>query len=258
MPDFTSISPDKIDKILNKFDQDIHNLLDNIRNVMVICEKNTLSSDILDEAISLQRGEKSLADILAKKLESQGKPMLNLHSNISPNIYFGTPAKVLQVFHADDAIYAGVDYWARDAIDWPGSPTNLAKRQYVVEYHIAWGIGGIWHIAEEYNKDFKKARIIMSAKSPLALDNICHQVEGIAETTGICMKGPVLLLPTKRMTVPYRYSKRPDEEGTATFDHEDMRVHKRLIDLDADERALRQLMKIQIPKDVNIQILGKK
>jgi small subunit ribosomal protein S10 len=34
-----------------------------------------------------------------------------------------------------------------------------------------------------------------------------------------------------------------------------MRVHKRLIDLDADERALRQLMRIQVPNDVSIEIV---
>jgi small subunit ribosomal protein S10 len=34
-----------------------------------------------------------------------------------------------------------------------------------------------------------------------------------------------------------------------------MRVHKRLIDLDADERALRQLMRIQVPKDISIEIV---
>ena len=32
-------------------------------------------------------------------------------------------------------------------------------------------------------------------------------------------------------------------------------VHKRLIDLDADERALRQLMRIQVPKDISIEIV---
>jgi small subunit ribosomal protein S10 len=34
-----------------------------------------------------------------------------------------------------------------------------------------------------------------------------------------------------------------------------MRAHKRVIDLDADERALRQLMRIQVPKNVNIEIV---
>ncbi len=65
------------------------------------------------------------------------------------------------------------------------------------------------------------------------------------------MAGPIPL-PTKRMVVPTRKS--PDGEGTATWDHWEMRVHKRMIDLDADERALRQLMRIQVPKNVNIEI----
>jgi len=30
---------------------------------------------------------------------------------------------------------------------------------------------------------------------------------------------------------------------------------QRLIDLDADERALRQLMRIQVPKDISIEIV---
>jgi small subunit ribosomal protein S10 len=34
-----------------------------------------------------------------------------------------------------------------------------------------------------------------------------------------------------------------------------MRIHKRLIDLDADERALRQLMRIRVPDGVNIEIV---
>ncbi|PYZ03056.1 30S ribosomal protein S10 [Halogeometricum sp. wsp3] len=47
----------------------------------------------------------------------------------------------------------------------------------------------------------------------------------------------------------------PDGEGTATWEHWEMRVHKRLIDIDADERALRQLMRIQVPNDVTIEIV---
>ncbi|MFW5965702.1 MAG: 30S ribosomal protein S10, partial [Halodesulfurarchaeum sp.] len=38
-------------------------------------------------------------------------------------------------------------------------------------------------------------------------------------------------------------------------EHWEMRVHKRLIDIDADERALRQLMRIQVPNDVSIEIV---
>jgi small subunit ribosomal protein S10 len=33
-----------------------------------------------------------------------------------------------------------------------------------------------------------------------------------------------------------------------------MRVHRRLIDVEANDRALKQLMRIQIPDGVNIEI----
>ena len=100
----------------------------------------------------------------------------------------------------------------------------------------------------------QKARIRLSGINPEELDEVCSQVKKIAERTGIDISGPIPL-PTKKLVVPCRKS--PSGEGTATWDHWEMRVHKRLIDLDADERALRQLMRIQVPRDVNIEIVLK-
>jgi len=100
----------------------------------------------------------------------------------------------------------------------------------------------------------QKARIKLSGINPSELDKICNQIRNIAEKVGIAISGPIPL-PTKNMIVPCRKS--PDGEGTATWDHWGMRIHKRLIDLDADERALRQLMRIHVPKDVNIEIVLK-
>jgi len=97
-----------------------------------------------------------------------------------------------------------------------------------------------------------KARIRLSGTNPAELDNVCGQVRSIAERTGIEIAGPIPL-PTKRLVVPVRKS--PDGEGTETWDHWEMRVHKRLIDLAADERALRQLMRIKVPNNVNIEIV---
>ncbi|MBA1343503.1 MAG: 30S ribosomal protein S10 [ANME-2 cluster archaeon] len=97
-----------------------------------------------------------------------------------------------------------------------------------------------------------KARIRLSGTNPAELDSVCGQVKSIAERTGIEIAGPIPL-PTKRLVVPVRKS--PDGEGTETWDHWEMRVHKRLIDLAADERALRQLMRINVPNNVNIEIV---
>jgi len=65
------------------------------------------------------------------------------------------------------------------------------------------------------------------------------------------MKGPIPL-PTKRLIVTVR--KAPSGQGTHTFDHWEMRIHKRIIDMDADERAMRQLMRIRVPKSVRVEI----
>jgi small subunit ribosomal protein S10 len=97
-----------------------------------------------------------------------------------------------------------------------------------------------------------KARIKLSGLNPKDIDRICSQIKEIANKTGVEISGPIPL-PTKRLVVPVR--KAPDGEGSETWDHWEMRVHKRLIDISADERALRQIMRIQVPKDVNIEIV---
>ncbi|TEU14391.1 MAG: 30S ribosomal protein S10, partial [Hadesarchaea archaeon] len=80
---------------------------------------------------------------------------------------------------------------------------------------------------------------------------VCQQLVGIAERVGIKLSGPIPL-PTRRIVVPTRRS--PDGEGTATWDRWELRVHKRLIDMQADERAMRQIMRIQVPEEVTIEI----
>ena len=98
----------------------------------------------------------------------------------------------------------------------------------------------------------QKARISISGTDPKKVDGVCAQIKEISTRTGVQMKGPIPL-PTKKLVVPCRKS--PDGEGTETWERWEMRVHKRLIELDADDRALRQLMRIQVPDGVNIEIV---
>jgi small subunit ribosomal protein S10 len=65
------------------------------------------------------------------------------------------------------------------------------------------------------------------------------------------MSGPVSL-PTKKLKVPVL--KTPCGEGTATWERWEMRVHKRLIDITADDRTMRMIMRIKVPDDVYIEI----
>lgn len=97
----------------------------------------------------------------------------------------------------------------------------------------------------------QKARIRLSSTDPKKLDEVCQQLVGIAERVGIKLSGPIPL-PTRHIVVPTRKS--PCGEGTATWDKWELRVHKRLIDMQADERAMRQIMRIQVPEEVTIEI----
>ena len=103
-------------------------------------------------------------------------------------------------------------------------------------------------------KTTQKARISLAGTDSKRVDSVCKQIKTISERTGVAMSGPIPL-PTKRLVVPVRKS--PDGEGTETWDRWEMRIHKRLIYLDADDRALRQLMRINLPDGVNIEIVLK-
>lgn len=98
------------------------------------------------------------------------------------------------------------------------------------------------------------ARITLTGTDAPKVDEVCQQIKKIAEKTGIRLRGPIPL-PTKRLVVPCRKS--PDGEGSETWDRWEMRIHKRLIEIDAQDRALRQLMRVQVPDGVNIEIMLK-
>ncbi len=96
-----------------------------------------------------------------------------------------------------------------------------------------------------------KARIRLSGNDYRKVEEVCNEIKNIAQRTGVELHGPIPL-PTRRLVVPVR--KTPCGDGSATWDRWEMRIHKRLIDIEADERALRQLMRIQIPDGIHIEI----
>lgn len=96
-----------------------------------------------------------------------------------------------------------------------------------------------------------KARIRLSSTDWKKLNDICSQIKDIALKTGINVVGPIPL-PTKRLKVPTR--KTPCGAGRETYDIWEMRIHKRVLDVGVDERALHLIMRIPIPKDVNVEI----
>ena len=96
-----------------------------------------------------------------------------------------------------------------------------------------------------------KARIKLASTDIDKINKTCSYISDIAEKTGVAMRGPIPL-PTKRLKVATR--KTPCGEGKETWERYEMRIHKRLIDLGIDERALRLVMRVPIPEGLNIEI----
>jgi small subunit ribosomal protein S10 len=97
----------------------------------------------------------------------------------------------------------------------------------------------------------QKARIKITSTDINKVNNVCDYIKGISDKTGVVMRGPIPL-PTKKLKVTTRKS--PCGDGSATWDRFEMRIHKRLIDLGIDERALRLVMRVPIPEGLNIEI----
>jgi small subunit ribosomal protein S10 len=96
-----------------------------------------------------------------------------------------------------------------------------------------------------------KVRIKLNSTNIEMLNTICNSIQEIAKKSGIVISGPIPL-PTKKLKLTTRKS--PCGDGTATFDRFEMRIHKRLIDLPANEKVLHHIMRMQIPKNVSIKI----
>jgi len=96
-----------------------------------------------------------------------------------------------------------------------------------------------------------RVRIKLNSTDIEMLNSICDDIQKIAKKAGVNISGPIPL-PTKKLKVTTRKS--PCGDGTATFDKYEMRVHKRLIDLPPNEKILHHIIKMKIPKSVNVKI----
>ncbi len=95
------------------------------------------------------------------------------------------------------------------------------------------------------------ATIRLSGPDHRKLDELANEIKEIAIKSGLKVSGPIPL-PTKRLRVTTRRT--PCGDGSDTWDHYEMRIHKRLVNVETDERTIRQIMRIQVPENVHIEI----
>jgi small subunit ribosomal protein S10 len=97
----------------------------------------------------------------------------------------------------------------------------------------------------------RRARIKLTSTDTAKLEDVCNEIREIAQKIGVKLVGPIPL-PTKKLVVPTRRT--PCGDGSKTWDKFEMRVHKRLIEIDARDRVMRSIMRIRVPNDVYIEM----
>ena len=97
----------------------------------------------------------------------------------------------------------------------------------------------------------RRARIKLTSTDTEKLQGVCDEIKDIAKRIGVKLVGPIPL-PTKKLVVPTRRT--PCGDGSDTWDRYEMRVHKRLIEIDARDRVMRSIMRIRVPNDVYIEM----
>ena len=84
---------------------------------------------------------------------------------------------------------------------------------------------------------------------------MCSDLKRQAEDNGLKGKvaGPVRL-PTKTLRITTR--KTPCGEGSKTWDRFEMRIHKRIIDLNAPTDVVKKITAITIEPGVDVEVIG--
>ena len=96
-----------------------------------------------------------------------------------------------------------------------------------------------------------KARINLSGIDIGQINEICTNITDIAKSTKTKISGPI---PLPTQILKHTTRKSPCGDGKATWDNFEMRIHKRLIEFPTNEKILHNIMKMRIPKNVNIKI----
>merc|ERR1711994_22272 len=96
-----------------------------------------------------------------------------------------------------------------------------------------------------------KIRITITSKNCAAIERISNELVKAAKDKQLKVKGPVRM-PTKTLRITTR--KTPNGEGSKTWDRFQMRIHKRVIDLQSPSEIVKQITSISIEPGVEVEV----
>lgn len=97
-----------------------------------------------------------------------------------------------------------------------------------------------------------RLKITLSGTKPENLSTVVNQVKELAKNLGMKVRGPIPL-PRKILSITTRRT--PCGDGSDTYEHWQKRISKRVIYVEADEKSLRNILRLKVPDDVFVKIV---
>ncbi|ODV80282.1 ribosomal protein S10 [Suhomyces tanzawaensis NRRL Y-17324] len=104
---------------------------------------------------------------------------------------------------------------------------------------------------EQEEEKIHKIRITLTSTKVKQLENVSANIIRNAVQHDLVKKGPVRM-PTKVLKITTR--KTPNGEGSKTWDTYEMRIHKRVIDLQAPASTVKRITQITIEPGVDVEV----
>jgi small subunit ribosomal protein S10 len=95
------------------------------------------------------------------------------------------------------------------------------------------------------------ARIVLTSTDYKKLTDFCNNLIDVAKKAGVKHSG-IIPLKTKKLVVPTRRG--ASGGGTETYQKFQLRIHKRIIDVKADDKILRKVIRVEVPTDIQMGI----
>merc|ERR1719444_578074 len=99
-----------------------------------------------------------------------------------------------------------------------------------------------------------RIRITLTSRNVVNLEKVCADIKHSAKSKNLKVSGPVRM-PTRTLRLTTRKS--PCGEGTNTWDRFEMRIHKRVIDLNSPSDVVKEITSISIEPGVDVEVFFK-
>ena len=104
----------------------------------------------------------------------------------------------------------------------------------------------------EEGEEIQKIRMTLRGREVKPLEFACDKIVSKSKQLGYKTRGPVRI-PTKKLSITTRRS--PCGNGTNTWDKFEMRVHKRVIDIQCPSSVIKEITEFRIDAGVDVNLI---